>query len=761
MTRCLSFALFVISCTVQDASGSTWRVDASATGANTGTNWTDAFIDLQTAFNTAVSGDEIWVAAGTYRPSLLDAPDDPRSATFRSPGGVAVYGGFAGIETSRDERDWTTRQTILSGDLLGNDGEAEGKSDNAYHVITHQTAGPLTTIDGITVSGGWNEIKWLDGAGIYQMLGAMRIVNCTFLGNRTRHAGGAIYSEGYSPVTVSNCTFIGNSAFEFGGAIFAWCKLTVVDCLFDGNVANSGGAMYFGTDTGGCTVTRCRFLRNRATFLYGGAMCIHNCSGPLLASIIECVFEGNITKAEGGAIMCYNDATLHIRDCTFNNNTCTELTVSGGGAIMHKGTLLTLTNCSFSGNSAFRGGALNNMSLAARIANCRFHGNHARDEGSAVSNRGSSAKYLNCVMSGNTGDAGVGAFVGDSTVDFFNCTLGGNQTDGPDGAAITIKQETGTSAVHIANSILWGNTGTETSGQDAQIRVVDGTLSVEWSCVEGWTGALGGPGNTGADPLFSPDGLFTYLLPASPCIDGGSNTALPADFNDLDGDGNTLEAVPVDIDSSPRLTNMPTAPDTGQGSPAIVDMGAVEYIEDCNRNGVFDACELDCGQPGGPCDVAGCGTAQDCNLNSLPDSCEPDNDSDGIIDACDEDDDNDGVPDTSDNCPFAENTGQENGDADALGDACDSCPGTIAGVPVDSNGCSPVYPADMDWDGDVDQTDFGIFQACQTGAAIHQTDPACSRAWLDGDMDVDKDDITLFHQCLSGPQVPADPNCTQ
>ena len=64
---------------------------------------------------------EIWVAAGTYRPSdRLDAAD-PRSVTFRLPGGVGYYGGFAGTETQRDQRDPAENETVLSGDLNGDD----------------------------------------------------------------------------------------------------------------------------------------------------------------------------------------------------------------------------------------------------------------------------------------------------------------------------------------------------------------------------------------------------------------------------------------------------------------------------------------------------------------------------------------------------------------------------------------------------------------------------------------------------------------
>ena len=95
-------------------------VDVCATGRNTGMNWTDAFADLQDALNLAacsVAVREIWVAAGTYRPSRRVHPTDVQSATFQLLSGLAIYGGFDGSETEREERNPERNTTILSGDL--------------------------------------------------------------------------------------------------------------------------------------------------------------------------------------------------------------------------------------------------------------------------------------------------------------------------------------------------------------------------------------------------------------------------------------------------------------------------------------------------------------------------------------------------------------------------------------------------------------------------------------------------------------------
>ncbi len=70
-----------------------------------------------------------------------------------------------------------------------------------------------------------------------------------------------------------------------------------------------------------------------------------------------------------------------------------------------------------------------------------------------------------------------------------------------------------------------------------------------------------------------------------------------------------------------------------------------------------------------------------------------------------------------------------------------------------------VIPGDFDGDKDVDQADFGRFQACVSGSGIEQPDQACLPARLDYDNDVDSQDIELFTACLTGQGVQGAPDC--
>jgi hypothetical protein len=131
------------------AEGGIIYVDADADPGGLGTSWTDAYTDLQDALADAEAGggDQIWVAAGTYKPT----DGDDRTASFHLVNGVAIYGGFAGTETVLGQRDWVSNKTILSGNI----GDEETNADNSYHVLRGIDITELTVLDGLTITGGY------------------------------------------------------------------------------------------------------------------------------------------------------------------------------------------------------------------------------------------------------------------------------------------------------------------------------------------------------------------------------------------------------------------------------------------------------------------------------------------------------------------------------------------------------------------------------------------------------------------------------
>ena len=92
---------------------------------------------------------------GWHRATYTPTAGTDRSATFQLIDGVSIYGGFAGSEASLGERDWETNETILSGDLLRDDGpDFTNNSDNSFHVVTGSGTDGTAILDGFTITAG-------------------------------------------------------------------------------------------------------------------------------------------------------------------------------------------------------------------------------------------------------------------------------------------------------------------------------------------------------------------------------------------------------------------------------------------------------------------------------------------------------------------------------------------------------------------------------------------------------------------------------
>jgi len=153
-----------------------------------------------------------------------------------------------------------------------------------------------------------------------------------------------------------------------------------------------------------------------------------------------------------------------------------------------------------------------------------------------------------------------------------NCTFSMNRAEEYGGGVWNAEKSNPT----IVNCILWGNSDSGGTDEAAQIY---GTGSrqrsqVDYCCVQGWTGSLGGTGNLGGNPLFvdvdGPDDETgteddnLRLKSASPCINAGDNKAVGVDASDLDADGDANEPVPFDFEGKSRILN------------GTVDIGAFE-----------------------------------------------------------------------------------------------------------------------------------------------------------------------------------------
>jgi hypothetical protein len=283
------------------------------------------------------------------------------AATFTLKNGVALYGGFAGTETTRGGRNWKTNVTVLTGDLANDDaGKVNGVTvsagqivgTNSWTVVTGSGTTSATVLDGFTVTAGSGGTGG-NGGGMYSSNGSPTVTNCTFSGN-TATAGGGMYNTGSSP-TVTDCTFSGNSAGAQGGGMFNnGSSPTVTNCTFAGNTTNVGGGMcnYNGSSP---AVTDCTFAGNNAT--YGGGM-LNSSSSP---AATNCTFSGNTAGSYGGGI--YNSVSSPtVINCTFSGNAA----ASSGGGIYNALSSPTVTNCIFWGTGG-TGGQIVNVSGSSPV----------------------------------------------------------------------------------------------------------------------------------------------------------------------------------------------------------------------------------------------------------------------------------------------------------------------------------------------------------------------------------------------------------
>lgn len=301
LLRGLVPGLFSLLLCISPTLGQTIRyVRPTATGTGTGANWANASGNLQAMIDASASNDQVWVAAGTYRPGTI------RTASFTIKSNVKVYGGFAGTETALTQRPAITLTNPSNSTLSGDIGTAGNATDNSYHVVRFFRADVSTQLDGFVIVGG----------------------NANGSGDDSY--GGGIFNDGRGT---------GGTA----GSILS--RPLVSNCLIAGNVSSFSGAGLYngGTNGGGGHISLLKCVLRNNTTAYGGAVFNDglNARGNVIPSFINCLFLGNTATQRGGAM--YNDGggsglcAPRIMNCTFSGNTAgnggSELFNSGSGVL--------------------------------------------------------------------------------------------------------------------------------------------------------------------------------------------------------------------------------------------------------------------------------------------------------------------------------------------------------------------------------------------------------------------------------------------
>lgn len=287
--------LLLLGCSIAlSAQGKTYYVKADSeitTSSNDGLSWENA-ITLTEALRLAKAGDEIWVKGyEDITGHIYKAPE----GGFVLPSGVAMYGGFAGDETIKNDlptgrhKYQMKYQTALVGDIATNDKASQQliiypenttRNDNAIHVLTLQM--------GVTQDN-------------------------TNDGNKPTIVSGFLIAAG-------NAKGENTSANGRGGGIY------VVNNSND----NNAGSRYF-------RISQCNFANNYG--MRGGAIYVDNSCTNQLSAISYCSIFNNVagkrgsSENEGGGM--WIDGTATVYNCNINNNTNGGIRLSNTSKIVN------------------------------------------------------------------------------------------------------------------------------------------------------------------------------------------------------------------------------------------------------------------------------------------------------------------------------------------------------------------------------------------------------------------------------------------
>ena len=448
-----------------------------------GNDWDHAFHSVQASLNAAVSGDEVWVAAGTYVQCI----------TLKA--GVGLYGGFMGTETARDQRNWNTNVTVLDGNQGGS-------------VVTSPSGATSTTIiDGFTIrnGNGTTVSGSRRGGGIYCDHSSPTVRNNVLTGNRNANYGAGICCR-YSSAIIDGNLIVGNLALSRGGGIDCYeGSPSITFNVIEGNsAANNGGGI--GALLSSPYVSSNSITGNSTNS--GGGLWLGQASSPIVE---DNTISRNTAHGNGGAIYVYDWSSPTIRGNTMTDNSA-EM---GGGIFCY-------------------------WECQPNIArNLIAHNSATWDGGAVFCDYNCSPEICDNLINDNRcGRRGGALYCEDSCLP----TLGGNTVtlnSAEQGGAIYAQSgssPTAKNTIFLANDAIQGgcaykdgSSGVDFSHCRFQANGTQPFYPAEWY-------PPGTNDNSIGDPRFLAPWVKDYhLLPSSPCIDAGDDTAVQAGAMDLDG----------------------------------------------------------------------------------------------------------------------------------------------------------------------------------------------------------------------------------
>ncbi|WP_164515300.1 MBG domain-containing protein [Flavobacterium ustbae] len=370
-------------------------VTVNGSGNRDGSSWSNASGNLQKTISTAEPGTQVWIAKGIYTPKVALAPNEnqqDRNNTFGLKKDVKLYGGFAGNETALAQRNITTNETILSGNL--------GGGNRAHHVVLIYAIEENENyyLDGLTISDGKSDL-----AEYYNISQELKSIS---MNDQIKEK----YPDWFVSMTESPYYSYASMGLQLAGKsglpeIFSvpGGDIKKTEILNTSYPKSNGGGIY--NIKGVLTLENVTFKNNQG--ITGAAICLQEGAR---ATFNNCIFSDNRATDNGGAISS-SASYLTITGGRFNNNSATL-----GGAISDLGgKLFSINNVSFNSNQAYKtkidngfGGAIyiekvNQDKASSRIIdNCTFDSNSAEFAGALYADENiTNLKITNSTFTGN------------------------------------------------------------------------------------------------------------------------------------------------------------------------------------------------------------------------------------------------------------------------------------------------------------------------------------------------------------------------
>jgi hypothetical protein len=388
-------------------------------------------------------------------------------------------------------------------------------------------------------------------------------------------------------------------------AAASWnANLTFNNCTISGNSAESQGAgiysVLFGDGmTSLVTLAKCIVTSNHSDGDSGGIHFQGNVAdGSAKLTMSSCTVTKNFAFFDAGGIEV-KQAAAELTDSDISNNLAsTDFFGTGGGIGIDNGlgssgvSVVTMTNCTVTGNSATAGGGIETSGLELNLINCTIRDNSARFGGGIINGNGqdgdSTVRLKNSTVSGNSASGGGGGGILNSglniglggataTLELINSTVSGNSADFGGG----ILEESfglgdifglgdtliGTSTVIVRNSTISGNTadfggGIFTWGSNAEFSVA--TLDMANSIINA--------GISGENLIAYEDGIVTshgYNLSSDAA--GGDSSKGPGGLLNGTGDIRNTDPMlgPLQNNGGPTMTQalLKNSPAINAGDP--------------------------------------------------------------------------------------------------------------------------------------------------------------------------------------------------